>query len=30
MVRQDYLFLALLMVCLLFLTHWGGTHHIWH
>jgi hypothetical protein len=30
MVRQDYLFVALLMLCLLLMTHWGGTHHLHH
>jgi hypothetical protein len=27
MVRQDYLFMVLLMLCLIFFTHWGGTHY---
>ena len=30
MVSQDYLFLLLLMLILLFFTHWGGTHHFGH
>ena len=30
MVRQDYLFLALLFAILLFFTHWGGMHHLRH
>jgi hypothetical protein len=30
MVSQDYLFLMLLMICLLFFMHWGGTHHLRH
>jgi hypothetical protein len=30
MVRQDYFFMALLMLCLVILTHWGGTHHFRH
>jgi hypothetical protein len=30
MVRQDYLFMAILMLCLLFFTHWGGMHHFRH
>jgi len=30
MVRQDYLFMVLLMICLLLMTHWGGTHHFRH
>ena len=27
MVRQDFLFMAMLMVVLIFFTHWGGTNH---
>jgi hypothetical protein len=30
MVRQDYIFMALLMLSLLMFTHWGGTHHFRH
>jgi hypothetical protein len=30
MVRQDYLFMILLMLGLLFFTHWGGTHNMHH
>jgi len=30
MVRQDYLFMALLVVSLIFFTHWGGKHHLHH
>jgi hypothetical protein len=30
MVRQDYLFMFILMMCLIFFTHWGGTHHLRH
>lgn len=30
MVRQDYLFMILLMLSLLFFTHWGGTHNMHH
>ena len=30
MVRQDYLFMILLMLGLLFFTHWGNTHHMHH
>ncbi len=30
MVRQDYLFMLLVMMRLIFFTHWGGTHHIRH
>jgi hypothetical protein len=30
MVRQDYLFMALLMISLLFMIHWGGGHHFRH
>lgn len=30
MVRQDYLFMALLMLCLLLSMHWGDTHHFRH
>jgi hypothetical protein len=30
MVRQDYLFLFLLMMGLIFFTHWGGSHHLRH
>ena len=30
MVRQDYLFMILLMLSLLFFTHWGDTHHMHH
>ena len=30
MVNQDYLFMALLMLCLIFLTHWGSMHHFRH
>jgi len=28
MVRQDYFFMALLMMSLIFFAHWGGTHHL--
>ena len=28
MVRQDYLFMILLMLGLLVFTHWGSTHHM--
>lgn len=27
MVRQDFFFMALLILCLIFVTHWGGTHN---
>jgi len=30
MVRQDYLFLAMLLMSLIFFVHWGGTHHLHH
>ena len=30
MVRQDYLFMAILMLGLIFFTHWGGMHHFRH
>jgi hypothetical protein len=30
MVGQDYLFMALLVMCLIFFTHLGGTHHFRH
>jgi hypothetical protein len=30
MVRQDFLFMALLMVSILFMFHFGGGHHIRH
>ena len=30
MVRQDYLFMAMLVAALIFFTHWGGTHHLRH
>jgi hypothetical protein len=30
MVRQDYLFMAMLVAALIFFTHWGGTHHFRH
>ena len=30
MVRQDYLFMILLMLVLLVFTHWGNTHHMHH
>ena len=31
MVRQDFLFMAILMFVLIFLTHyWGGMHHFRH
>jgi hypothetical protein len=30
MVREDYLFLALLLMTLIFFVHWGGTHHLRH
>jgi len=30
MVRQDFLFMAILTLCLIFFTHWGGTHHFRH
>jgi hypothetical protein len=30
MVRQDFLFMAILMMVLIFFTHWGGTHHFRH
>ncbi len=30
MVRQDYLFMALLMAMLVFFTHFGGTHNLRH
>jgi hypothetical protein len=30
MVRQDFLFMALLMGILIFMTHWGSTHHFRH
>lgn len=30
MVRQDYLFMAMLVAALIFFMHWGGTHHLRH
>jgi len=30
MVRQDYMFMALLMFGLIFLMHWGGSHNLRH
>jgi len=30
MVRQDYFFMALLILSLFFFTHLGGTHHFRH
>ena len=30
MVREDYLFMVLLMIGLLLFTHWGGTHSFRH
>lgn len=30
MVRQDFLFMALLIVCLSFFLHWAGAHHLRH
>ena len=30
MVRQDFLFMAILVLCLIFMTHWGGTQHFRH
>jgi hypothetical protein len=30
MVRQDYLFMAMLMMSIILFTHWGGTHHPRH
>jgi hypothetical protein len=30
MVRQDYLFMAMLILSLLFIMHWGGWHHLRH
>lgn len=30
MLRQDYLFMAMLVAALIFFTHWGGTHHLRH
>jgi hypothetical protein len=30
MVRQDFLFMALLMITLALMTHFGGTHHFRH
>jgi hypothetical protein len=30
MVREDYLFLALLLMTLIFAVHWGDTHHFRH
>jgi hypothetical protein len=30
MVRQDFLFMALLIAFLSFFVHWGGTHHLRH
>jgi hypothetical protein len=30
MVRQDFLFMAILMLVLILMTHWGGTHHFRH
>jgi hypothetical protein len=30
MVRQDYMFMALLMFSLILFMHWGGTHNLRH
>jgi hypothetical protein len=30
MISQDYLFMALLMLCLLFSVHWGDMHRLGH
>jgi hypothetical protein len=30
MVRQDVLFMALLITALVFIFHFGGTHHLRH
>ncbi len=30
MVRQDFLFMAILVFVLIFFTHWGGMHHFRH
>jgi hypothetical protein len=30
MVRQDYLFMTMLVAALIFFMHWGGTHHLRH
>jgi hypothetical protein len=30
MVEQDYIFMALLMMVLLFMTYCGGRHHLHH
>jgi hypothetical protein len=30
MVRQDYLFMAIVILSLIFLTHWGNTNHLRH
>ncbi len=30
MVRQDYFFMFLLMISLLFMAHWGSGHHLRH
>jgi hypothetical protein len=30
MLSQDYLFMVLLMVSLLFMIHWAGGHHLRH
>jgi hypothetical protein len=30
MVRQDFLFMALLTITLVFMTYFGGTHHFRH
>jgi len=30
MVRQDYLFMAILVLVLIFFTHWGGMHQFRH
>ncbi len=30
MVRQDYLFMAMLLISILFMAHWGGGHHLRH
>jgi hypothetical protein len=30
MVRQDYLFMMLLLISLMFMTYWVGGHHLRH
>ena len=30
MVRQDYLFMVLLLMSVAFFVHWGSTHHFRH